>query len=165
MSALADPGSYALNGQGFISKLQKNQVDTVSTSLPARNELGITSSGESRFETEAHTASRITIDFLEHQATRPNRNSAGIKWRKAVSDQVGIDEQWTVGFVRQEFSRESRFARAVRTGNDDNSFVWRNRHLRLQRIVSTCCRRFDSFDLFVFVLASVIRIPEIDVHL
>src|SRR5258708_4947609 len=145
MSALADPRCYSFNSQRFISKLQKNQVDTVFTSLPARNELGITSSGESRFETEAHTASRMTIDFLEHQATRPNRNSAGVKRREALSDQVGIDKQWTAGFIGQEFSRKSRFARAVRAGNDDYPLLDEFRHLRLS---DSCANSFFSLPSF-----------------
>lgn len=107
----------------------------------------------------------MTINLFEHQSARSNRNSAGVKWRKAVSDQVGIDKQWTAAFIRQEFSRESGFASAVRAGNDDYAFV---RHLRLPRIgpvVSSRCRRCDSFDVFVFLVASVMRVPEINVLL
>src|SRR2546422_5778191 len=133
VSALGDPHSHSLYGQCFILKLKKNQVDAVTTPLPTRNLLSVTTTGKCRFESEAHAAASMAINLFQHQAACSNRNGARIEWGKTVSDQVGIDEQRTAGFIGQVFQSESRFAGAVWAGNNDYPLLNDFRHLRLSQ--------------------------------
>ena len=69
----------------------------------------------------------MAFDFLQHQTSRLQRCSFGRERREPGGDQVGVDEDRAVRFIRQKFTRKGGFSRTVWPRNDDDAQILAHR--------------------------------------
>ena len=102
---------------------EKKEIHLISLSLQASNQIYITSPRKRRLKPEVLPPRGITIDLSEHQSSSMEGSCLGRERGHALRDHVGVDEVLAFGVLRQEFSRESGLAGAVRPGDDMNGGI------------------------------------------
>src|SRR5579859_2406043 len=98
-------------------------MDGITPRTQSVNEFDVGDSGERRLKTKIVSAFREPLDLFQHQPTSGKCCGLGRKWRQALGDEIRVDEVFAVGVMRKKFARESRLARAVRSGNNVNGWT------------------------------------------
>ena len=93
---------------------QEEELHPVPLFPPSGDPARMTAPAQRRLESEAMPLPRVRIDLPQHQPAGLDGHPAWAKGAQPSRDQVGIDEDRTVGFVRQELRGERRLARTVR---------------------------------------------------
>src|SRR5207244_3012203 len=119
MSALADPSGNPPQGELRGAQAKVHNLDPVASALRGVQLPGVGQTAQRRFERKVSPFGREPIDFPKDQPASRNSGQRRVKWRKALGDQVGIDELDQARDLRQVFAGEGRLACTIGAGNHD----------------------------------------------
>ena len=118
------PGRYPLSNPGYGHvgswQLQENQPDPIAPIPPSRNQPSVTAAAQRCLEGEVVSPSRVFADFRQHQPASPNLDRFRAKRAQPRGNEVRVDEDRAVCFVREIFHGKGRLACPVRASDDQD---------------------------------------------
>ena len=127
MPAFPHPLPDSVHGKLRRRQPQEKQRDLVAEFLPHGYPTSVTPSRQRRLESKSLALFHVFADPAEHHSPCGQGIPVRRQWTQSSAHQIGVHEQMTIGFIRQELHRESRLARSVRPGDDDDSLGFGHR--------------------------------------